>query len=69
MTAEWYEFGCALEVSITDLDIIKDQGGLQRYMIAMLKEWIRIKKSEATWENMQEALKSIGNNRLAASLQ
>ena len=51
MTSEWYTFGCALGVSTTDLDIIEDKGGLQRYMLAMLEEWMKVKQEyEVTWE-------------------
>ena len=63
----WYTFGCALGVSTTDLDIIEDKGGSQRYFIAMLEEWIRT--DNATWEALQEALTAIGNWRLAAKLE
>ena len=69
MTSEWYTFGCALGVSTTDLDIIEDKGGLQRYMLAMLEEWMKVKQEdEVTWETLQEALISIGNRKLAAEL-
>ena len=66
MTPSWYMFGCALRVSITDLDIIEDKGGSQRNMLAMLNEWMRTKPNDVTWENLQEALISIGNKRLSS---
>ena len=67
MTAEWYMFGCAMEMSTTDLDIIEDKGGLERYMKDMLGEWL--KTGSATWEKLQEALRSVGNKRLASELK
>ena len=67
MTAEWYMFGCAMEMSTTDLDIIEDKGGLERYMKDMLAEWL--KTGSATWEKLQEALRSVGNKRLASELE
>lgn len=48
MIPEWYAFGCALGVPITDLDIIEDKGGSNRYMKAMLEEWKKNKGEEAT---------------------
>ena len=67
MTADWYMFGCAMEMSTTDLDIIQSQGGLQLYMKNMLGEWL--KTGSATWEKLQEALRSVGNKRLAGELE
>ena len=70
MAPEWYTFGCALELSITDLEIIEDKGGSQRYLIAMLEEWMKTKQDEeVTWENLQKALISIGNMKLATELE
>ena len=67
MTPDWYMFGCAMEMSTTDLDIIQNQGGLQLYMKNMLAEWL--KTGPATWEKLQEALRSVGNRRLAGELE
>ena len=69
MTPEWYPFGLALGLTMTDLNIIQEQTGLQCYMLAMLEEWMRTKGEEVTWENLQEALRNIGNRRLAGKLQ
>ena len=70
MAPEWYTFGCALGLSITDLEIIEDKGGSQRYLIAMLEEWMKTKQDEeVTWENLQKALISIGNMKLATELE
>ena len=69
MTSEWYTFGCALGVPTTDLDIIEDKGGSQRYLLAMLEEWMRTKQDEVTWETLQEALTNIGNRKLAVKLE
>ena len=66
MTADWYMFGCAMGMSTTDLDIIEHKGELERYMKKMLGEWL--KTGSATWEKLQEALRSIGNKRLAIKL-
>ena len=68
MTPEWYPFGLALGLTITDLKIIEEKSGLQYYMLAMLEEWMRTKEDKVTWENLQEALRTIGNKRLAAQL-
>ena len=68
MIPRWYTFGAALRLSITDLDIIEDEKGSRRYMINMLKEWMD-NNQEATWEKLQEALRQIGNRRLAAKLE
>ena len=68
MIPKWYQFGCALGVSIEDLDIIKeDEGG--SYMISMLEEWKKTDEDSYTWETLQEALRVIGNNRLATNLE
>lgn len=67
MTAEWYLFGCALKITPKVLGVIEDRDGLGRYMNAMLEDWL--KTSEATWENLQEALINIGNRRLAKGLE
>ena len=69
MSPKWYMFGCALEVPTTKLDIIEDKAGSNRYMIAMLQEWMDNKGEKATWEALQEALRNIGNSRLAAKLE
>ena len=70
MASEWYTFGCALGLSITDLEIIEDKGSSQRYLIAMLEEWMKTKQDEeVTWENLQKALISISNLKLAAELE
>ena len=68
MTPRWYTFGVALGLSTTDLDIIEDEKGSRRYMITMLQEWMD-NNQEATWEALQEALRQIGNKRLAAKLE
>ena len=67
MTADWYMFGCAMEMNTTDLNIIQNQGGLQLYMKNMLEEWLNT--GSATWEKLQEALRSVGNKRLASELE
>ena len=68
MTPKWYAFGIALGLLKTDLDIIEDEKGSQRYMITMLQEWMD-SSQEVTWEALQEALRQIGNRRLAAKLE
>ena len=68
MTPKWYPFGVALGLTTTDLDIIEDEKGSQRYMINMLQEWMD-NNQEVTWEALQEALRGIGNKRLAAKLE
>ena len=67
MTAGWYMFGCAMKISTTDLDIIENKGTMERYMKDMLEEWL--KTGSATWEKLQEALRSVGNKRLAGELE
>ena len=70
MTPNWYAFGAALGLSITDLEIIEDKGSPQRYLIAMLEEWMKTKQDEeVTWEALQKALRKIDNNRLAVILE
>ena len=66
MTAKWYMFGCAMGISMANLDIIEDKGGMERYMTEMLGEWLNT--GSATWEKLQEALRSVGNKRLASEL-
>ena len=68
MAPKWYTFGVALGLSTTDLDIIKDEKGSRHYMITMLKEWMDNNQG-VTWEELQEALRQIGNRRLAAKLE
>lgn len=67
MTAEWYMFGSAMNVSLPELDIIEDRDGMKRYMTDMLRVWL--KTGLATWEKLQEAIRSVSNNRLADKLE
>ena len=70
MIPKWYTFGTALGISTTDLNVIKDEeGGLEFYMISMLEEWKETCEDEYTWENLQTALITIGNRRLAKELE
>ena len=70
MIPKWYQFGCALGVSTTDMDIIKaGEGGSEVYMISMLEEWKKTHEDSYTWETLQKALRVIGNNRLATNLE
>ena len=70
MIPKWYLFGCALGVSTTDMDIIKeDEYSLKVKMISMLEEWKNYHEDSYTWETLQEALRVIGNRRLAAKLE
>ena len=70
MIPKWYLFGCALGVSTTDMDIIKDdEGSSEVYMQSLLEEWNKTHEDSYTWETLQEALRVIGNNRLAAKLE
>ena len=70
MIPKWYQFGCALGISTTDMDIIKeDAGGSEIYMQSMLDEWNKTHEDSYTWETLQEALRVIGNNRLAKELE
>ena len=70
MIPKWYQFGCALGISTTDLDIIKEgDGGSEVYMISMLEEWMKTHEDSYTWETLQEALRVIGNKRLAKELE
>ena len=66
MTADWYMFGWAMGMSTIVLNIIQGKGGLERYMKEMLEEWL--KTGSATWEKLQEALRSIGNIQLVSTL-
>ena len=69
MTPRWYQFGCALGLSTTDLnDLKEDEGGLEVYMIKMLEVWENTEDDKYTWETLQEALRVIGNRRLATNL-
>ena len=67
MTADWYMFGCAMKISTTDLKIIENKGTMERYMEDMLEEWLNT--GSATWEKLQEALRYVGNRRLAGELE
>ena len=70
MIPEWYQFGCALGVSKIDMDIIKEgEISSEVYMISMLEEWKNTHEDSYTWETLQEALRIIDNNRLAAHLE
>ena len=70
MIPKWYQFGCALGVSKTDMDIIKKgTDSSEDYMISMLEEWKNTHEDNYTWEALQEALRVIGNNRLAKELE
>ena len=70
MIPKWYLFGWALGVSTTDMDIIKEgEGNSEVYMISMLEEWKKNHQDSYTWETLQEALRVIGNNRLAKELE
>ena len=70
MIPKWYQFGRALGVSTTDMNIIKeDAGGSEVYMISMLEEWKNTHEDSYTWETLQKALRVIGNNTLATNLE
>ena len=66
MIPKWYQFGCALGVSIEDLNNIEEE---DNYMISMLEEWKNTREDSYTWETLQEALRVIGNKRLATNLE
>ena len=66
MIPQWYQFGCALGVSIEDLNNIEEE---DNYMISMLEEWKENHEENYTWETLQDALRVIGNNRLGANLE
>ena len=67
MTADWYMFGSAMKISTTDLKIIANKGTMEQYMKEMLEEWLNT--CSATWEKLQKALRSVGNNQLAGKLE
>ena len=70
MIPEWYSFGSALGVLTIDMDIIEDYaGGSEVCMISILEEWKKTHEDSYTWETLQEALRVIGNNRLATNLE
>ena len=75
MIPKWYQFGRALGILSTDMNIInfivimEDKGDSEVYMTSMLEEWKRTHEDSYTWETLQEALRVIGNNRLAAKLE
>ena len=70
MIPKWYQFGCALGVSIKDLEIINDDACVSKdYMISMLEEWKKTHEDSYTWETLQKALRVIGNYRLATNLE
>ena len=64
---DWYKFGFVLGIPVKTLEEIEDKDGMRRYMLAMLNEWLGT--GEATWEQLQVALKRIGNVRLSKSLE
>ena len=70
MILKWYQFGYALELSTTEMNMIEaDVGGSWVYMISVLEEWKKTHEDSYTWETLQEALRAIGNKKLAQNLE
>ena len=67
LAASWYLFGSALKIPVKVLNEIEDKGGMRRFMMAMLGEWLNT--GNATWEQLQQALVNVGNKKLAMDIE
>lgn len=70
VTPQWFEFGECLEVPNTELKMTENSRGVVRCLNAVLKLWLQgSKEQEPFWEDLVDALKHIGNARLARHIQ
>lgn len=64
----WCHFGLMLGVPKLDLDIIDDRNPYSQYLLETLQYWMNNGDS-VTWETLIDALRSIGNEKLARELE
>ena len=70
VTPKWYEFGECLDVPDTQLKMTENVAGIRACLNAVLKLWLEGSKNEEPyWEDLVDALKRIGNARLARHIQ
>ena len=70
VTPKWYEFGECLDVPDTQLKMTENVAGIRACLNAVLKLWLQGSMTEEPyWEDLVDALKRIGNARLARHIQ
>ena len=70
VTPKWYEFGECLDVPDTQLKMTENVAGIRACLNAVLKLWLQGSVDEDPyWEDLVDALKRIGNARLARHIQ
>ena len=66
VTPDWYMFGQNLDIPLFKLDGFKDDKGVDQCFSNMLNKWLN---KGPCWEDLIEALKQIGNKRLATEIE
>ena len=70
VTPKWFEFGECLDVPDAQLKITENVAGVKACLNAVLKLWLEGSLSEEPyWEDLVDALKRVGNARLARHIQ
>ena len=66
VTDKWFQFGECLEVPDARLRMTEGMAGVRACLNAVLKLWLQGSEDEEPyWEDLVDALKRIGNARLA----
>lgn len=66
MIPSWFNFGVDLGISVPRLKEFKDDKGVDQCFIEMLRKWLT---TTPTWNDLVEALKRLGNSRLANQIE
>ncbi len=66
VTPNWYIFGQSLDIPPPSLKTFKDEKTPDQIFSEVLEEWLNV---DPYWEDLVEALKRIGNRRLATKIQ
>ena len=69
ITPKWLEFGECLEIPDAQLSMTQNMGSVRSCLKAVLKQWLEGTVNEPIWEDLVDALKHIGNRRLARKIQ
>ena len=63
----WIHFGLMLGIPKIELDIIDDRNPYSQYLLETLEYWKN--NGEFTWETLIDAVRRIGNEKLAKELE
>ena len=68
--SRWYKLGLALGVDDSRLDYIKQdtRGDSETGLTLMFREWLH-SSEQPSWDNVIQALKTVGETKLAAELR